>query len=114
MTTPRPTSRAEQQQQQQRRQEQPAPHPLPLLPAVLLRTLLPRAERDELLADIADEYAQRRTAGGDEPDARRWLWGQVLRSAPSLLAWTWWRGWTGFEPRANRMRPGGTMLSSLF
>jgi predicted permease len=87
------------------------PAPLPPLPAAVLRRLLPRAERDELLADVAGEYAARVAAGGDA-HARRWLWRQTLRSTPALLGWSWWRGWTGFEPRANSYRPGGPMLKS--
>jgi putative ABC transport system permease protein len=77
---------------------------------VLLRVLLPRAERDEVLADLAAEYGEH--AAADRPAARRWLWRQALRSAPALLGWNWWRGWTGFEPRANVYRPGGPMLKS--
>jgi putative ABC transport system permease protein len=82
----------------------------PRLPLTLLRGLLPRAERDEVLADLVAEYAE--LAAADAPAARRWAWGQALRSAPALLGWSWWRGWTGFEPRANAYRPGGPMLRS--
>ena len=83
----------------------------PRLPVALLRALLPRAERAEVLADVAEEYrARARRAGA--PAARRWLWGQALGSAPALLGWSWWRGWTGFHPRANAYRPGGPMLRS--
>ena len=46
---------------------------LPHLPMVLLRRLLPRAERDEVLADIRAEYAEIAAAHGLE-EARRWLW----------------------------------------
>ena len=90
--------------------EQSCPNSLPRLPALLLRALLPRAERDEVLADVAAEYAARAEAGA--ASARRWLWRQVVGSAPALLGWSWWRGLTGFEPRANRIRPGGPMLES--
>ncbi|MFL5574492.1 MAG: ADOP family duplicated permease [Gemmatimonadaceae bacterium] len=83
----------------------------PRLPMALLRALLPRAERDEVLADVAAEYAEQDAAGG-RAAARQWLWRQALRSAPALLGWSWWRGWTGFEPRANTYRPGGPMLTS--
>jgi predicted permease len=79
----------------------------------LLRALLPRAERDEVLADLSAEYARHSAARGPAA-ARRWLWRQAFRSAPALLGWTWWRGWTGFEPRANAFRPGGSMLQNLF
>ncbi|GLC26871.1 ADOP family duplicated permease [Roseisolibacter agri] len=87
------------------------PPPLPRLPLAILRALLPRAERDEVLADLATEYGEHAAAGG-QPAASRWLWRQALRSAPALLGWTWWREWTGFEPRANAYRPGGPMLKS--
>jgi predicted permease len=85
--------------------------PLPRLPHALLRALLPRAERDEVLHDLDAEYAGIAAANG-EAAARRWLWRQALGSAPALLGWTWWREWTGFEPRANAYRPGGPMLKS--
>jgi predicted permease len=84
----------------------------PRLPMAVLRALLPRAERDEVLADLAVEYAQRAARRG-AAGATRWLWGQTLRSAPALLRWSAWRGWTGFEPPANAYRPGGPpMLKS--
>lgn len=88
----------------------PAP-PLPRLPAALLRRLLPHAERAEVLADLADEYRDRRADRG-RLAARLWLWRQVLGSQPPLLRRSWWRGWTGFEPRANRYRPGGPNMES--
>ncbi|AHG90283.1 permease [Gemmatirosa kalamazoonensis] len=84
---------------------------LPRLPLVLLGALLPRAERDELLADVVEEFGERSRAAGT-PAARRWLWAQLVGSAPAVLRWRWWRGWTGFEPRANAYRPGGPMLKS--
>jgi predicted permease len=77
----------------------------------LLSAMLPRAERDEVLADLTAEYDEHVVAEGPAA-ARRWLWRQALRSAPALLGWSWWRGWTGFEPRANVFRPGGPMLRS--
>jgi len=83
----------------------------PRLPLALLRVLLPRAERDEVLADVRAEFAERRVANGDAA-ARRWLWWQTLRSAPALLGWSWWRERTGFEPVANTYRPGGPMLQT--
>src|SRR5919199_597014 len=85
---------------------------LPRLPVALLNLLLPRAERAEVLADLAAEYAEHAAASGPRA-ARSWLWRQALRSAPALLGWTWWRGWTGFEPRANAYRPGDVMLHSF-
>ena len=84
---------------------------LPRLPLALLRRLLPRAERDEVLADIRVEYAEIAAEHGLDV-ARRWVWRQALGSTPALLGWNWWRGWTGFEPRANAYRPGGPMLKS--
>ena len=91
--------------------EHAPPGPLPRLPVALLRTLLPRAERAEVLADLTAEYRVR-AREHDAAAARRWLWRQAVRSAPALLGWTWWRGWTGFEPQANAYHPGGLMLKS--
>jgi predicted permease len=91
-----------------RRLDEPA---LPRVPMALLRLLLPRAERDEVLADLRAEYVELAAEHGLDA-ARRWLWRQALGSAPALLGWNWWRGWTGFEPRANAYRPGGPMLKS--
>lgn len=86
---------------------------LPRLPIALLHLLLPRSERDEVLADLTTEYAEHAARAG-RAEARRWLWRQAIHSAPALLGWSWWRGWTGFEPRANAYRPGGSMLRNLF
>jgi putative ABC transport system permease protein len=87
---------------------------LPRHAAALLRRLLPEAERDEVLAALAEEYGDRERAGGGWP-ARRWLWRQVLASAPALARRAWWRGWSGFEARADRggMRQGGAMFEEL-
>ncbi|MFL5617221.1 MAG: ADOP family duplicated permease [Gemmatimonadaceae bacterium] len=90
--------------------EQPAT-PTPRLVFALFRVLLPRAEREELLADVRAEFAERSAANGDAA-ARRWLWWQTLRSAPALVGWCWWRERTGFEPPANTYRPGGPMLQT--
>jgi predicted permease len=73
--------------------------------------LLPIAERDEVLTDLRAEYA-RRIGTTSRAAARRWAWRQAMGSLPSLLARGWWRGMTGFEPRANRWRPGGAMFES--
>jgi predicted permease len=83
----------------------------PRLPLALLRLLAPRPEREELLADLSAEYAEHAAAEGPTA-ARQWLWRQALGSAPALMRWTWWRGWTGFEPRANAYRPGGPMIAT--
>jgi predicted permease len=84
---------------------------LPTLIVAGFRALLPIAERDEVLADLREEYvrrAERQGAGA----ARRWAWRQLVGSVPALIRRGWWRGMTGFEPRANRMRPGGPMFES--
>lgn len=87
------------------------PERLPTLVTVIFRTLLPIAEREEVLADLETEYASRVSTDGRGP-ARRWVWRQAIGSSPALLRRGWWRGMTGFEPRANRMRPGGPMFES--
>ena len=87
-------------------------NPPPALPLALLRRLLPRPERDEILADLRAEYAERAEVLGEGP-ARRWLWRQALQSMPWLVRWTGWRDRTGFEPRANAFRPGVPMLATL-
>ena len=85
--------------------------PLSGIPAALFRALVPSAERDEVLTDLAAEHADRvRTRG--RVAARLWLWRQLIGSLPALLRRSWWRGWTGFEPDANRMHPGGSPLES--
>ena len=60
---------------------QPATHrsstaPVPLR---LLGSLLPSAEREEVLGDLREEYAERREARG-RAAAAVWLWRQVLGS----------------------------------
>jgi predicted permease len=82
---------------------------LPRLPAALLRLLLPYAERDEVLHDLAAEHRERVESRGKRA-ASRWVWRQVLASAPALARRGWWRGWSGFEPRANWDQPRGAMF----
>lgn len=82
---------------------------LPRLPAVLLRHMLPTAERKEVLGDLAAEYRARVSSSG-EAAARWWVWRQVLSSAPALARRGWWRGWSGFETRSEGLQPGGAML----
>ncbi len=92
----------------------PSRRDLPRLPfpiSAIFRTLLPLAERDEVVADLRDEYARRAATYG-RAAARRWIWRETLGSLPALARRIWWRGMTGFEPRANRMRPGGPMFES--
>jgi predicted permease len=76
-----------------------------------MRTLLPSAERDEVLADLRAEAGTRRERDGRFA-AGAWLWRQAAGSVPALLRRSWWRGWNGFEPQANRLQPGGPMLES--
>lgn len=87
------------------------PERLPPLVTALFRVMVPIAEREEVVADLQAEYADRAQRAGPRA-ARRWAWRQALGSLPALLRRTWWRGMTGFEPRANRLRPGGPMLES--
>jgi putative ABC transport system permease protein len=84
---------------------------LPLLASAIFRTLVPLAERDEVLEDLRAEFARRREVYGHNA-AKRWLWREALGSLPPLARRIWWRGMTGFEPEANRMRPGGPMVES--
>jgi len=84
---------------------------MPSFAAWCLRRLLPYAERDEVIADLDAEYrARRRTRGW--LSAAAWLGYQVAGSLPSLVTRTAWRGWTGFEPEANRWQPGGPMFET--
>ncbi|HVH58033.1 MAG TPA: ADOP family duplicated permease [Vicinamibacterales bacterium] len=83
----------------------------PTLAEAVFRGLLPIAERDEVLADFRAEYEMRALSTG-RGSARRWALMQALFSIPALLRRGWWRGMTGFEPQANRMRPGGPMFES--
>ena len=76
----------------------------PRLPLIILRLTLPRAERDEVIADLRAEYAA--IASRDRGRARWWLWRQALGSAPGLLALNWRRAADGFEPRANAFSRG--------
>lgn len=82
---------------------------VPRTPAAILRHLLPLAEREEVMSDLRAEHASRVELYGAAA-ARRWVWRQVLGSVPALIARTWWRGTTGFEPRANRAHPGGPAM----
>jgi putative ABC transport system permease protein len=82
---------------------------LPRVAAAILRRLLPYAERDEVLAELAAEHGERVASSG-RTAARGWVWRQVLVSAPALAERGWWRGWNGFEPRANWRQPGGAMF----
>ena len=84
---------------------------LPRIPSFLLRRLLPKAEREEILADLEAEFAERCTNEG-EARARRWVWRQALASSRSLVGWTWRRGWTGYESPANAYQPGGRVLKN--
>jgi predicted permease len=85
--------------------------PLPFLPKTIIRSLTPTAEREEVLEDLRSEYHERAIRDG-RGAAYRWAWRQALGSAPALFRRAWWRGMTGFEPRANKMRPGGPAFES--
>ena len=82
---------------------------MPRLPLFILRLTLPRAERDELVADVRAEY-QGLVEREGVAAANRWLWRQALVSAPGLLTLSWRRASTGFEPRANAFSPGGNLM----
>lgn len=84
----------------------------PRLAAGVLRLLLPRAEREEVLDDLRAEHRARAAVSG-RWRAGAWAWRQVLGSAPALARRGWWRGWSGFAPRSDRWKPGGAMLESL-
>ena len=88
-----------------------APPPTLRLAFSVLRTLLPVAEREEVLGDLREEHERRRVASG-RALAAVWVWRQVLGSMPALLRRSWWRGRTGFEPAANRWLPGGFGMES--
>ncbi|QSQ21713.1 ABC transporter permease [Pyxidicoccus parkwayensis] len=85
---------------------------VPRLPLALLRAWLPYAERDEVLAELSDEFVHRASREGPRA-ARAWLWRQVLGSVPPLVRRTFTRGWTGFEPASSRLRPGGPPMESF-
>lgn len=84
---------------------------LPRLTTFIFRSFVPIAEREEVLSDLQGEYAQRRVTNGVWA-ARLWVWRQTIGSLPALAGRTWWRGMTGFEPRASRMQPGGSMFET--
>lgn len=84
---------------------------LPRFAASLLGAMLPPAERDEVLADLADEHRARRRSSGRRA-AWLWVWSQVLSSLPALARRGWWRGWSGFETRGERLQPGEAMFES--
>ncbi len=74
--------------------------------------MLPRVEREEILADLAREHRGRRERHGALA-ARLWVWRQALASLPALVRRGWWRGWSGFETPSDRLQPGGAMFESL-
>ena len=84
---------------------------LPFGVGAIFRILLPIAEQDEVLSELSAEYADRVIRDGNAA-ARRWALRQALGSVPALLRRGWWRGMTGFEPQANRLRPGGPVFES--
>jgi predicted permease len=62
-----------------------------------------------VLADVETEFRNRTVRDGAWR-AGAWCWRQVAASLPALVRRSWWRGWTGFEPQANVMRPGGPLM----
>ena len=64
-----------------------------------------------MLADLEREFVYRADTFG-QASATRWYWRQTLSSVPALTRRTWWRGWNGFEPSANRSQPGGPSMES--
>ena len=86
-------------------------HRPPAVTTALIRRMLHSAERDEVLADFAIEYSRRVELHG-ERSARAWAWRQALRSVPGTLRRVWFRGTTGFESEAYRMKGGGLGLES--
>ena len=83
--------------------------PRPL--ARLLTSVVPQAEREEVIADLGSEFLERRRVRGAWA-AWAWLIAQTARSLPAFARRTVWRGRTGFEPEANRLRPGGPMVET--
>ena len=77
----------------------------------IVRALIPYAERDEVIEDLTTEHAQRVVEHG-RLAATLWLWRQLIASAPAFASRTLWRGWTGFEPQANRLQTGGLFVES--
>ncbi len=80
-----------------------------MLATRLMRSLIPPAERDEVVAELEAEYRARKTRGG-RLAAERWVWAQLVRSTPALLRRTVWRGRTGFDSPGNAMNPGGPSM----
>ena len=75
----------------------------------LIESLMPPAERDEVVADLEEEYRERVGREG-RMAAGRWLWLQVARSLPALVKRMWWRGQTGFDSPVNAMTDEGVPL----
>ena len=88
------------------------PAAVPRACARLLRALLPLAEREEVLADLAEEYAHR-TGQRGRTAARLWIWRQVVASGAALLRRSVWRGMdrlrTSGEPRTAWRTPDGRL-----
>lgn len=85
-------------------------HTLPAFVRRIVAATVPNAEREEVMADLAAEYASRRRR--NPLNARVWLYRQAAGSLPWLWRRSVWRGMTGFEPQANRLQPGGPMIET--
>lgn len=75
---------------------------LPLLVRVAVRVLAGRDDTESMLADLEEEFAERRRREGYR-SARRWLWAQALRSAAPL-------GARRLRRAARLLTGGGSML----
>ena len=85
---------------------------LPPVAVALVRSLLPIAERHEVVAELEAEY-QERLARHGRARARIWVWRQAIGSIPALFARSWWRGMTGFEPQRKPDATGRTNVREL-
>jgi hypothetical protein len=75
---------------------------------VLLALVVPATIRDEFAGDLIEEIAHHWHADGDQRAARRWVRGQIVASAPSMLRFRLQRG-----GRFARWRWGASALGLL-
>lgn len=78
----------------------------------ILGAALHPSERDEVLAEVERELRTRAERDG-RIRASLWVWRQALTSLPSLVRRAWFRGTTGYEAEANRLKGGSMKLESL-
>jgi putative ABC transport system permease protein len=84
---------------------------LPVGARWVLRWLVPAADREEVLRDLADEYEARRRGRG-RVRAWLWLWRQVTGSVPWLVGRRVERARARRLPAAGRRNGGGSMLDN--